>query len=92
VTEGVVDGSGVDERPEIGQVPLVPPGAQFTSHEPAVAGRARRKAVPRVAHAGWEPRANRRDPIELLEASNVRRMPELVPTRSGQMLEALADV
>ncbi len=86
VTEAVVYGSGVDERPEIDQVPLAPPGAQFTGRERAVAGRSRRKAVPRVAHAGWEPRANRRDPIELLEDSNARRMPELVPIRYGRML------
>ena len=50
------------------------------------AGKALRDSVPRQSHAGWEPPANRRDPIDLLKESNQDRMPELVPIRYGRML------
>jgi uncharacterized protein (DUF2252 family) len=50
------------------------------------AGRALRDRVPRSAHADWKPAAGRPDPIELLEASNRTRLPELVPIRYGRML------
>ena len=48
-------------------------------------GRARRAAVPRSAHAGWKAAADRRDPLELLLASNEGRIAELVPIRFGRM-------
>ena len=79
-------GTGIDHRPEIDQVPLAAPGMQLTAPERAEVGRSRRKLVPRDGHAGWEPRANRADPVALLEASNVTRVPELVPIRYGRML------
>ncbi|MBV8669655.1 MAG: DUF2252 family protein, partial [Candidatus Eremiobacteraeota bacterium] len=50
------------------------------------AGRARRKQVPRSSHAGWQPQRNRPDPVAILEASNLGRVPELVPIRYGRML------
>jgi uncharacterized protein (DUF2252 family) len=50
------------------------------------AGRARRAAVPRSAHAGWQPSADRPDPVALLEARHLTRVPELVPIRVGRML------
>src|ERR1700755_3349428 len=49
-------------------------------------GRALREAVPRSAHASWEPPAGRVDPIAQLEASNRRRVADLVPVRYGRML------
>ncbi len=49
-------------------------------------GRSRRKDVPRSHHRGWEPPPGRPDPIALLEASNLSRVPELVPIRYGRML------
>ena len=42
--------------------------------------------VPRSSHAGWEPPADRRDPVELLEEQATSRVPELVPIRYGRML------
>ena len=51
-------------------------------------GRALRNAVPRAAHAGWKRSAKRRDPIDILRASNHDRMPELVPVRYGRMLRS----
>ena len=49
-------------------------------------GRALRVDVPRSAHAGWTPPADRPDPISLLEERQSWRVPELVPIRVGRML------
>ena len=51
-------------------------------------GRRRRTVVPRTSHRAWEPPANRPDPIALLDAENVGRLPALVPVRWGRMLES----
>jgi uncharacterized protein (DUF2252 family) len=51
-------------------------------------GSALREAVAREAHGGWKPAKKRRDPIELLVASNDGRIPELVPIRFGRMLQS----
>jgi uncharacterized protein (DUF2252 family) len=50
------------------------------------AGQATRDSCPRLSHAGWKPRADRPDPIEILEASNKGRLPELIPVRYGRMI------
>ena len=57
-----------------------------TTEERAARGRAARAEVPRSAHADWEPAAQRRDPVELLEEQAASRVPELVPLRYGRML------
>jgi uncharacterized protein (DUF2252 family) len=44
--------------------------------------------VPRSSHGSWAPAQGRRDPIELLDAQNERRLPSLVPVRWGRMLES----
>lgn len=49
------------------------------------AGRALRAQVSRSSHADWEPAANRRDPIEMLEDSGQGRMQDLLPLRYGRM-------
>ncbi|MFI5209973.1 MAG: DUF2252 domain-containing protein [Gemmatimonadales bacterium] len=51
-------------------------------------GKALREKCPRESHAGWKPPRNRRDPLELIEASNKGRIPELVPIRHGRMLRS----
>ena len=48
-------------------------------------GRELREAVPREAHAGWAPRGDRRDPVEILEQQAATRIAELVPVRYGRM-------
>jgi uncharacterized protein (DUF2252 family) len=48
------------------------------------AGKAARKKTPRKLLAEFKP--SKRDPIALLEASNVGRVPELIPIRYGRML------
>ena len=52
------------------------------------AGRLLRDRVPRSSHADWKSPANRRDPIDILDASNQGRLPELVPVRYGRMLRS----
>src|SRR3984957_7549677 len=51
-------------------------------------GRRRRTVVPRSSHGGWVAPADRPDPIALLDAENVGRVPALVPVRWGRMLES----
>src|SRR6478736_6366839 len=51
-------------------------------------GRAARSEAPRSSHGSWEPVADRRDPIALLEGQADVRVPELVPIRYGRMLES----
>ena len=38
------------------------------------------------SHAGWEPAADRPDPVSLLEEQNATREPDLVPVRHGRMM------
>ena len=49
-------------------------------------GKTIRDTCPRESHAGWKPAADRSDPIEILEASNKGRLPELIPVRYGRMI------
>jgi hypothetical protein len=49
-------------------------------------GKALRDSCSRASHAEWKPPADRVDPIELLEASNKGRLPELIPVRYGRMI------
>ncbi|MEU1310886.1 DUF2252 domain-containing protein [Streptomyces cinnamoneus] len=56
--------------------------------ERAALGRAARGRVPRSAHAEFEPRADRADPVEVLEGQCADRVPELVPIRYGRMLQS----
>ncbi|HEY2161684.1 MAG TPA: DUF2252 domain-containing protein [Solirubrobacteraceae bacterium] len=60
--------------------------ATLESGESADRGRAARGAVPRSSHGDWRPAANRRDPIEILQAQASTRVQELVPIRYGRML------
>jgi uncharacterized protein (DUF2252 family) len=56
-----------------------------TVDERRAQGRALRDTVPRTSHAAWAPRADRPDPIAVLQASNDGRMATLVPVRFGRM-------
>ena len=60
--------------------------ARLQSGESAERGRAARRAVPRFAHGDWVPAPDRPDPVEVLAAQAVSRLPELVPIRYGRML------
>src|SRR6195256_5679942 len=49
-------------------------------------GKAAREVTAPSAHAGWEPAADRPDPVALLEEQNASREPDLVPVRHGRMM------
>jgi uncharacterized protein (DUF2252 family) len=56
-----------------------------TPADRAARGRACRSHAPRSAHATCEPRADRPDPVALLEEQAAQRVAELVPIRYGRM-------
>jgi hypothetical protein len=49
-------------------------------------GKSIRDICARVSHADWKPPADRPEPIDILEASNEGRFPELIPFRYGRMI------
>jgi uncharacterized protein (DUF2252 family) len=49
-------------------------------------GRGARRDAPRSVHARWAPRADRPDPVAILEQQAATRLPELLPIRHGRML------
>jgi uncharacterized protein (DUF2252 family) len=49
-------------------------------------GKAIRNACLRESHSKWKPPSDRADPVEILEASNKGRLPELIPVRYGRMI------
>jgi uncharacterized protein (DUF2252 family) len=49
-------------------------------------GKAARQHIAPAGHAGWEPSADRPDPVALLEQQDLTREPDLVPVRHGRML------
>ncbi len=62
--------------------------AVLSPQERRAQGSALREIVSREVQGGWKPPRKRRDPIEVLTASNKGRMPELVPIRFGRMLQS----
>ena len=50
-------------------------------------GKALCKRVPRSSHGDWTPAADRRDPIELLQAQDEGRLQHLLPIKYGRMLD-----
>jgi uncharacterized protein (DUF2252 family) len=63
-----------------------PPGA--TPDERAALGKAARRDAPRSGHADWEPRADRSDPVDVLDQQAAERLSELVPLRYARMLSS----
>jgi hypothetical protein len=49
-------------------------------------GRQTHERTPPSSHTGWQPAADRPDPVALLEAENLAREPGLVPVRHGRMM------
>jgi uncharacterized protein (DUF2252 family) len=64
------------------------PAAGQSLADRLAAGRAQRAKAARSAHADWKPPADRPDPIDVLEASNRNRLPDLVPIRYGRMVQS----
>ena len=54
--------------------------------ERRASGRAARNRTPRSSHGGWEPTAQRVDPVSLLEEQARSRVPELIPVRHARMM------
>lgn len=52
------------------------------------AGRARRRELPRSAHAEYVPNASR-DPLGIIERQNLDRLPDLIPVRTARMRESV---
>ena len=53
--------------------------------ERAARGKAARAKVSRASHGEWSPASDRPDPLDLLEAQETTRVPELIPLRHGRM-------
>jgi len=56
--------------------------------ERLAAGKALRGQTSRAAQGRWQPAPDRRDPLAILEESNLGRLPELTPIRYGRMLRS----
>ena len=67
-----------------------PPGLivkrQRSKEQQYTDGKAIRDICPRESHAEWKPPEHRTQPVEILEASNKGRLPDLVPVRYGRMI------
>jgi len=59
----------------------VPPIAERSAE-----GKCLREQVPRTSHGAWSPAADRPDPLDLLQAQDRNREPDLIPIRYGRML------
>ena len=60
--------------------------AGVSPQERVARGKAARATTPRSSHGGWQPAADRPDPIALLEEQGTSRVPELVPVRYARMM------
>jgi uncharacterized protein (DUF2252 family) len=57
------------------------------ANELVAAGKRLRDTVPRASQGEWKRHRDRADPVELLQASDAGRVPELIPIRYGRMLQ-----
>lgn len=60
------------------------PGRLSVDERRALGKQARAK-ISRSGHADWAPRADRRDPVSILQAQNEQRLQELIPIRHARM-------
>src|SRR5689334_14602526 len=51
-------------------------------------GKSLREKCPRSSQAEWRPRSKSRDPIKLLEESDIDRIPGLIPVKYQRMAES----
>ena len=71
---------------KIEQDPKLSSGASLDYRQRHERGRAARRVAPRGSHAEWVPAPDRPDPIDLLEAQDRDRIPDLVPIRYSRMM------
>ena len=76
------------KKPTATITPIRPLAANLprAADEHRAAGKKLRETVPREAHATWQMPLRRAEPIAILRAADVTRVPELVPLRYGRML------
>src|SRR4051794_22248237 len=72
-----------DDRGAVGEYKL--DGAKLSIKDRQELGRAAREHTPRSAHAEWEPRKKRPDPVDLVRAEDMGRLSLLVPIRHDRM-------
>jgi len=60
--------------------------AHLTVDERRIRGKEAEIHAPVSSHEGWQPAADRPDPVGLLEQQNQTREPDLVPVRHGRMM------
>ena len=72
-----------DKAHKVASPVVVPPRSREQLY---MEGKAHRDSCARLSHAKWKPPADRADPVEILEASNQGRLPELIPVRYGRMI------
>jgi uncharacterized protein (DUF2252 family) len=77
--------TGRSARRASGPPARTPTAPYLSPTERAERGKSYRAQAPRSSHAQWEPRADRPDPIALLEEQAAGRLPELIPIRYGRM-------
>src|SRR5215218_9632665 len=68
------------------QDPKLSSGASLDYRQRHERGRAARQVVPRGSHAQWAPISDRPDPVDLLEAQDRDRIPDLMPLRYSRMM------
>ncbi|HEY6376950.1 MAG TPA: DUF2252 domain-containing protein [Edaphobacter sp.] len=61
---------------------------ETTYKERYAEGKALRDKCPRQSHAAWKPAKGRRDPVEMVLASEQGRIPKLLPLRHGRMVRS----
>ena len=76
----------VDQVVPLADIPAAPVMPHLSVEDSKAKGKQARTKVPRDTHAGFEPAADRPDPVALLESQAATRVPELVPIRYGRML------
>jgi uncharacterized protein (DUF2252 family) len=64
----------------------MPAPAHVSVQERAALGKEARRRAPRRSHADWAPRSDRASAVDMLEAQEVGRLPELLPVRHARML------
>src|SRR3954469_1986726 len=80
------NGEPTQSRPAGRRGRSIAPIVHRTPAEHAAVGEAAQRQMPHDLHAGFEPAAGRRDPVELLISQAGARVAELVPIRYGRML------
>ena len=74
--------------PRTVQEEILSPRHHHSPAERRAHGKSLRNKVAREAHGGWKAPKDRRDPVEIVTASNEGRQEHLVPIRHGRMLQS----